>query len=117
MRQYISEQTTKLLTVVLAAFCLVACEPRHYEVVEQACVEDGHGPKYCRCLRQAMNEELGYRTFAVFTDLVVLGDDEQIAPGSVLQIMEKHQLTPARLAEIRETIDKAGAQAEQLCTH
>lgn len=94
---------------------LSGCEARHYEAVERACVEDGHGTAYCRCMRKEMKKELGYQDFAVFSDLIGLGGSEPIEPESVLQIMDKHRLTPAKLAETREAVNRAGPIAEQRC--
>lgn len=111
-------QITRLLTVpllIVGAILLSGCEARHYEIVERACVEDGHKADYCRCMRKEMKTELGYQDFAVFSDLIDLGADGRIEPDSVLRIMEKHSLRPAKLAEIRQAIDRAGPIAEQRC--
>lgn len=101
--------------IILFGFALQACEARHYEIVERACQEDGHHVDYCRCLRRQMKEELGFENYRVFSDLVVLGNSTEITSEAVLQTMEKHNLTPASLAEIREAIDKAGPVAEEQC--
>lgn len=105
----------RISLLAAGALLLSACEARHYEVVERACTEDGHRADYCRCMRKEMKKELGYQDFAVFSDLIGLGGNEPIEPESVLQIMDKHKLTPARLAEAREAINQAGPIAEQRC--
>ena len=101
--------------MIAAAVLLTACEARHHEVVEQACVDDGHAADYCRCMRKEMKRELGYQSFAVFSDLMALDAETRIEPDSILQIMDKHRLTPAKLAEIRESIAQAGPTAEKRC--
>lgn len=101
--------------IIFAACLLPACEARHYEVVERACQKDGHSADYCRCVRREMKDELGFETYRVFSDLVVLGDSDEITSEAILATMEKSNLTPAGLAEIREAIDKAGAAAEERC--
>lgn len=83
--------------------------------MERACQEDGHGADYCRCLRRHMKDELGFETYRVFSDLVMLGDSAEITSEAILATMEKNNLTPAGLAETREAIDKAGAAAEERC--
>lgn len=105
----------RLLPLIAGAVLLSGCEARHYEIVEQACIDDGHRADYCRCMRKEMKKELGYQDFAVFSDLIALGVNERIEPDSVLRIMDKHKLTPAKLAETRQAVDQAGPVAEQRC--
>ncbi len=101
--------------IIFAACLLPACEERHYEVVERACQNDGHSEDYCSGLRREMKDELGFETYRVFTDLVVLGDSDEITSEAILATMEKNHLTPSGLADIREAIDNAGAAAEERC--
>ena len=104
------------LSLLAAGIVLLSsCEARHYEVVERACVEDGRGTDYCRCMRKEMKKELGYQDFVVFSDLIGLGGNEQIKPESILRIMDKHQLTPADFADTREAVSRAGPIAERRC--
>lgn len=105
----------RIPVIIFAACFLQACEARHYEVVERTCQKDGHSADYCRCVRRQMKGELGFETYRVFSDLVVLGETTEITSEAILQTMEKHYLTPADLAEIREAIDKAGTIAEERC--
>ena len=96
---------------------LVACEERYSDVVVEACIADGQPLKFCQCTAKGMKEKLGYDSYAVFSDMIVVG--EEAAPGTqeIIDIMEKHGLAPERLTGVLQAIESAASKVHALCRH
>ena len=99
----------------IAALMLAGCEPRYKEVVVDSCVRDGQPLKYCTCIASQMKQALGYRDYAVFSDLVLLSGAEEPTPEELLTVMSEQGLTPYELTRIRERITSVGEAAQELC--
>ena len=94
---------------------LAACGDDFRDPVVRACVHDGQPRQYCDCTAEGMRAVLGVERYAVFSDLMVLGGAREASPQDIVNLMEKHALTPADFAEIRGTIETYGAQIDQQC--
>jgi hypothetical protein len=96
---------------------LAACEERYSDVVVEACIADGQPLKFCQCTAKGMKDKLGYDSYAVFSDMIVVG--EGAAPGTqeIVDIMEKHGLAPELLTVVLQSIESAASKVHALCRH
>jgi len=96
---------------------LAACEEPYGDVVVEACIADGQPLKFCQCTANGMKEKLGYDSYAVFSDMIVVG--EEAAPGTqeFISIMEKHGLAPELLTGVLQSIESAAGKVHALCRH
>ncbi|MDA0338697.1 MAG: hypothetical protein O2910_02480 [Proteobacteria bacterium] len=105
-------------TVLLASFLLVAttgCDDGFRDPVVRVCVQDGWPYSYCDCSAEGIRKVLGLERYLVYSDLILIGGAESAEPKDILNLMEKHKLTPADFAEIRGAIGHLGPDIHKQC--
>ena len=105
-----------LLICVGALFLLGSCEERPTNVVIDACIGDGQPLKFCECTSRNMDETLGADNYAVFSDIIKLGESQAPQTHEIIRIMEKHGLAPELLASIMRSIELAIIKVQAICS-
>ena len=78
-------------------------------------MRDGAPLDYCECVAKGMRRNLGPDDYPAFTEFVLLGGIDSASPQDILKLMEKFELSPGELAELRGRIRTLGDQVHRQC--
>ena len=108
-------KTNRLLALAGTALLLTACEPRHVELVVDACVRDGMPVAYCECTAENMKAQAGFEDYAIFTDIIRIGGNSAPNADEMFSIMQSYNLAPGHLNESMASLERATKRTYAIC--